>query len=297
MKNLKNFLQLGFYLVLFSLTNLLHAQIKGKVIDENNQPIPYVNIGVQNEALGTTSEEDGTFFLPLKETKNIVFSALGYEKKTIASNLISIVVLKSTTYALNEVVVVNKKETKVLEIGGLKNSIQQAFENGPKIDAKFFPYQPEYKKTRYLKKVALYTENILETATVKIHFYEATSDGLPGNELLAKDFIITLKKGTKKSWFDVSVLNIEFPKSGLFVAVERLLIDKNKHEKQVLDSKTNTYKTKVTYYPLLFYNYLQKDYSYSFYGGSWHKESTLINPNYEARKRIFEPAIQLILTN
>lgn len=64
------------FLILFLLCfTSIFAQIKGKVVDENNQPIPYVNIGVQNEALGTTSEEDGSFYLPLKETKkNCVFS-------------------------------------------------------------------------------------------------------------------------------------------------------------------------------------------------------------------------------
>ena len=34
----------------------LSAQVKGIVVDENNQPIPYVNIWVQNENNGTTSE-------------------------------------------------------------------------------------------------------------------------------------------------------------------------------------------------------------------------------------------------
>ena len=73
MKNLKSFVHLGVYLVLFCVTNLLHAQIKGKVIDENNQPIPYVNIWVEGENVSTTSDVDGQFLLNIKEEKTLTF--------------------------------------------------------------------------------------------------------------------------------------------------------------------------------------------------------------------------------
>ena len=48
------------YLISFSLS----AQIRGVVKDSiSGEPIPYVNIWVENETIGTTSEADGTFFL------------------------------------------------------------------------------------------------------------------------------------------------------------------------------------------------------------------------------------------
>ena len=46
-----------FILISFSLS----AQIKGVVVDENNKPIPYVNIWIENENIGSTSEDDGSF--------------------------------------------------------------------------------------------------------------------------------------------------------------------------------------------------------------------------------------------
>jgi len=60
---------------LFILCNFsISAQIKGVVVDENNQPIPYVNIWVENENIGTTTEIDGTFKITNKEeNKNLVF--------------------------------------------------------------------------------------------------------------------------------------------------------------------------------------------------------------------------------
>ena len=40
------------------------SQIRGVVNDSiSGEPIPFVNIWVENETVGTTSEADGTFFL------------------------------------------------------------------------------------------------------------------------------------------------------------------------------------------------------------------------------------------
>ncbi|MES2812322.1 MAG: carboxypeptidase-like regulatory domain-containing protein [Bacteroidota bacterium] len=273
------------------------AQVKGKVVDENNQPIPYVNIWVENENVSTTSDIDGHFTLNIKEEKTLLFSSLGFEKKKLKSTEVSIVQLLPTTYELGEVVVLNKKETKKIEIGQSENSIHQAFENGPKFDAKYYPYKIAYKKTRYLKKVSIFTENALEEASVKIHFYAINSEGLPGEELLKKDFIVTVKKGSRRTWFDVSNLNLSFPKEGLFVAIERLFIDKNKFEKTVTTTEPNKTKIQRTYYPLPFYSFVEGSYTYTFLGGKWTKEAKRDSNGNVVKTRIFEPAIHLILTN
>ena len=60
------------------------SQIKGVVKDSiSGEPIPYVNIWVENETIGTISEIDGSFVLTTSSDKNIVFSILGYNKKTL----------------------------------------------------------------------------------------------------------------------------------------------------------------------------------------------------------------------
>ena len=103
---------LFFLFVSFSLT----AQIRGVVKDSiSGEPIPFVNIWVENETIGTTSEADGTFFLQASKEKNIVISVLGYERKTLKGIEISEVFLKPTTYDLREVVVLNKKHTKKIK--------------------------------------------------------------------------------------------------------------------------------------------------------------------------------------
>ena len=71
------------------------SQIRGVVKDSiSGEPIPFVNIWVENETVGTTSEADGTFFLEASKQKKIVISVLGYERKTLKGSEISEVFLK-----------------------------------------------------------------------------------------------------------------------------------------------------------------------------------------------------------
>lgn len=285
------------FIFFFFLEMVGFAQVKGKVVDENNQPLPYVNILVENENIGTTSDLDGTFTLGIKEEKTILFSILGFEKMKLKSSQVSLVKMIPATYQLGEIAIGNKKETKQIEIGKTENAIRQAFENGPRFDAKFFPYKSAYGKNKYIKKVSVYTESNIDEATVKIHFYDLDANGLPGDELIEKDFIAKVKKGSRMTQFDVSRLNMIFPKNGLFVAIERLFIESNKFEKEVPASDPGKTKIQRTYYPLPFYNFVEREYTYTFLGGKWTKEFKKDAEGLPVKTRVFEPAINLILTN
>jgi hypothetical protein len=226
-------IQKSFFSVLVLVAFSLSAQVKGVVKDSlTGKPIPYVNIWVQNENIGSTSEENGTFFINTKANgKKLIFSTLGYEKKIIKASEALEVNLKPTAYSLNEVVISKSIGTKSVEIGKTNNEIYQAFDNGPKIDTKFFPYNSSYKRTKYLKQVSIYTDSRIENAIIKIHLYNVDSNGFPGEELLDKDFVVTVKKGTRTNRFDLMEFNLKFPKNGLFVGFEKLMIEKNKTEK------------------------------------------------------------------
>lgn len=275
------------------------AQIKGVVKDSlTGKPVPYVNIWVENENIGSTSEENGTFFInTTAKGKRLIFSTLGYEKKIIKASDASEVNLKLITYSLNEVVISKSIGTKSIEIGKTNNEIYQAFDNGPKIDTKFFPYFPSYKKTKYLKKVTIYTDSRIENAIIKIHFYGADSNGCPGEEMLDKDFVVTVKKGTRINRFDLTEFNLKFPKTGLFIGFEKLLIEKNKTEKTITDSNTNITQTQKTYFPFVLYNFVESEFLYTFSGGKWNRQTHQDDSDSSGKMMINEPAITLILTN
>lgn len=84
------FRQILVTLICFIASNLLLSQTNqgftGKVLDDQAAGIPYVNIGIVNEAIGTVSKEDGTFELyldsNLSDTLRLRFSAIGYKSQT-----------------------------------------------------------------------------------------------------------------------------------------------------------------------------------------------------------------------
>lgn len=287
------------FLVVVLFTCSISAQIKGVVKDSlSGKPIPFVNIWVEGENIGSTSEENGTFFINTTANgKKLIFSTLGYEKKIIKASSVMEVNLKPMAYSLNEVVISKSIGSKEIEIGKSKNEIYQAFDNGPKIDTKFFSYISSYKKTKYLKQVSIYTDSKIENASIKIHFYTVDSNGFPAEELLDKDFVVTVKKGTRINRFDLAKFNLKFPKNGLFVGFEKLLIERNKTEKTITDLNTNITQVQKTYFPFVLYNYVEREFLYTFSGGKWNKQTNQNERDPSPKMMINEPVITLILSN
>ena len=283
-----------FLQVLFLLSLSIYAQTKGKIVDENNNPIPFANIWVENEAIGTTAEENGDFSITLKDNNKIlVFSAIGYETAKCKASQVNVITLKSTAYQINEVVIAKRFETKEKEIGSTNSAISQAFDNGPRIDVKYFPYYPDYKKTKYIKQVVINTDSKIESAICKIHFYSVAENGFPGAPLLDKDFIVTIKQGLKKTRIDITQFNLRMPKNGLFIGFEKLIIERNKLEKTTTDYNNNTTRVQKIYFPIVLYNFIERNALFTFSGGKWNKETAAVNK----KIMVYEPAINLILTN
>lgn len=70
-----------FFVFLSALT--VQAQISGIVTDENNEPLPYVNIYVKSTTSGTTTNFDGEYFLKLgKGNYEIIYQYVGYTPTT-----------------------------------------------------------------------------------------------------------------------------------------------------------------------------------------------------------------------
>ena len=75
-------MRLLLFLLITSLS--VSAQLKGTITDVDNQPIPYVNIYIENSYKGTTSNENGDYELALSKpgTYTVVFQFLGYKTQT-----------------------------------------------------------------------------------------------------------------------------------------------------------------------------------------------------------------------
>lgn len=106
-----------FFTVLFLLAvSLVQSQVKGKVTDATGQPIPFVNVGIENTYTGTTANDEGQYELMMKNSGQytLVFQSLGYKTKKVPVNISSFphtlnVTLEDEAYEIKEVVISNKE--------------------------------------------------------------------------------------------------------------------------------------------------------------------------------------------
>ena len=101
------------YLILLFFCSLsVSAQLKGNISDIDQQPIPFVNIYIENSYTGTTSNEQGDYELALPEpgTYTIVFQFLGFKTQTKTIEIEQFpytldITLLEENISLNEVVI------------------------------------------------------------------------------------------------------------------------------------------------------------------------------------------------
>lgn len=113
-------MKMKFAVVLICLCTALNAQTKvsGKILDENKEPLPYVNVFFKGSTVGTVSDERGEFYIQSSEKQTTVSIAfLGFKtqeiqlKDRITKGLQ--VTLKEDNTTLEEVVIVKKPTKRV----------------------------------------------------------------------------------------------------------------------------------------------------------------------------------------
>ena len=70
-----------------------------------------------------------------------------------------------------------------------------------------------------------------------------------------------------------------------------------KAEKTIKNVNSNTTQTQKIYYPFVLYNYVERAYLYTFSGGKWIRKTNEKDADSKQTIKIYEPAINLILTN
>ena len=225
--------KLACFMFLF-ITGISFSQLKSVIIDsETKESIPFVNIWINNENIGTSSNEKGEFQLKIKAPKIIVLSAIGYKTKKISSDSIKRnIELTPQLTKLDEVIITSKKKNKKLTIGKFRRSkINFYFSCGkvPWITARYFPYKEKYDNTPFLSKIRILTNSQVKDAKFNIRLYDVNEKGEPEGYIYNENILAFAKRGKKVTEINVSDLNIKFPKKGFFIAIEWLIIDSNKH--------------------------------------------------------------------
>src|SRR5688500_2835889 len=103
------------FLLIISILTLINRvsgqeleEIKGKIVDGSNKPLPYATIRLKNVSIGVVSNQSGDFRLPLKpqfSRDTLIISYIGYATKKIP-----IVQLKSE---LSNIIVLRESPTKM----------------------------------------------------------------------------------------------------------------------------------------------------------------------------------------
>lgn len=275
-------------------------EVKGVVVDENNKPIPYVNIWVENENVGTTSNDNGFFTIDVSEGKRLVFSAVGFESKMISIKNEEKVVLKTAVFKLDEIIITKRKQDKELEIGNAERiHHRQLSGDKPWIYGKLFEFDTLYKKTPFLKKIVFYSDSDIKNAKLKIRIFEF-NDSIPTNDLLSEDLMVTVKKGMRKNSIDISKFNLKFPEKGVVIGLEWLIIEENKFFFEYKSYNSKEIVKSISYAPCLVVNYSKVEHSFSYSKGKWVRNKIFVNENSNDKpwfNTVILPAINLILTN
>jgi hypothetical protein len=240
--------------MLLLVTNYGFSQLKSVIIDsETKERIPFVNIWVKDESIGTTSNQQGKFEITINEPHVIVFSAIGYETRRITSDsILNTVELKSSITELDEVVVFANEQDLELTIGNFKKyKVRHYFScgNKPWIAARYFPYQENYDQTRFLGAIKILTSSDVRDAKFNVRLLSVNEDGEPDKYIYDNNIIGTARKGKKETKIDLSGLNIEFPSKGFFVAIEWLIIDSNIHYYEIADYDSGEILKRINYAP------------------------------------------------
>jgi oligopeptidase B len=117
-----------------------YLTIKGKVIDENLDPMVYASIFIEGTSQGTSSNVNGEFELQIKDVENtvLVFQTMGYIKQKVKINMNSrssnlLVKMKSENIQLKAVVVNGNAKDPAYAI--IKEAIKRRKENEQKIQS------------------------------------------------------------------------------------------------------------------------------------------------------------------
>lgn len=216
--------------------------LKGSVIDsETKQPVVYANISFLKSNKGTSSNEDGTFSLEInKELLNhkAHISCLNYKDTIVLAKALNnkTVLLKRKDFLLDEVLITAKKNQELVVDKYRRKHIKSSFganQANPCILTKYFRYEDTYEDTPFLKNVIVYFGSYIGRKKSKFRVRLYAIDPVtknPSEDIIKDDIVAYSRKVDGKVVVDISKYNIEFPKEGFYVGLERLHIPYNFYE-------------------------------------------------------------------
>ncbi|SHK45967.1 carboxypeptidase-like regulatory domain-containing protein [Maribacter aquivivus] len=241
-------------LVLFLLImGVGHAQevlVEGHVYDDKTKTaVPYANISFLKTLKGTSSDEEGYFYIDVPESyleREVHISALGFKDTIMSARVISEkkkIYMKEETFELEEVVVSQSLGDSQVLNPVSSYSIKSGFSSAetPWVLALYFPNIGAAKK--YLQKITIHVQQNSKfkraSSKFRLRIYDVDKKTKkPNHDLMRKSIVLESSKNEDYVSIDLSSMGIRMPDEGVYIGLEWIFLPYNWY--------TNTYKHPIT---------------------------------------------------
>ncbi|MDT0643512.1 carboxypeptidase-like regulatory domain-containing protein [Zunongwangia sp. F363] len=310
------------FLLCFYLTTAQEKHVVGQVVNaETLEPLPYVNIVLEEKHRGTSTDGQGRFSFLLKNAAAstvLKFSYVGFKTKRINLAALEgkVVRMQPEVSNLSEVRLYNitrEHSEKINDFRGKDPIGLGNFSGGqfPSIVARYYERPENFEGGCFLEQVEVRFFstglNSGRRSKFRLRIMAVGEDGLPGEDLLRSDLIVERDPNRFKVKMPLLKYRIFIPEEGFFVAVEHLFIEENKYVEEkdyrVYRSKdTLLYKdVKIVKYLPVFKGTLEKGSgnfkSYFKDTNGWKKMNILDNSNPALKGEVPAPAFKITLTD
>ena len=204
--------KIAFLFLLISIVTQAQLKVKGVVLDEQNQPLPYVNVYIKKTTIGTITDEEGRFVLTSKKKRGkIEASFIGYTTKSFKFNSRKKyfkIILKEESNTLDEVIIVTKPKKRLKKKENPAYKILKEIWKRKKSNGLYLVKNYQYKK-HTTTEVGL---NNLDSVFLKEIFkkdYKNILNQLPFNESGTNYYIPLFLNETVKNIYGNNKLNKE----------------------------------------------------------------------------------------
>lgn len=192
----------------------IYAQdFTGRVTDaKNNDPLPYVNVGIIGKNVGTVTDSNGSYKLNLTNHNNdsLRISMVGYMPQTYkVADIINLqsktFILEPSTTQLKEVRVSNHKWKQSILGNTTRSKGTNASFNTGRPGNEIGTIIKIKKSPTYLKQfnASLSSSATLDSMTLRLNFY-TVKDGLPDQLIQHQNIFVSVKRGQ-----DMITVNLE----------------------------------------------------------------------------------------
>ncbi|PKD18350.1 hypothetical protein APR41_04140 [Salegentibacter salinarum] len=307
----------------FAVASAQENRVIGQVVDAlTSQPLPYVNIVLEEQHKGTSAGAQGRFLFVLKgaDTSAILkFSFVGFKTEYINLGKLNnsrVVKMQPDVSALSEVQlysILNNNSEKINDFRGKESIGLGNFSGGqfPSMVARYYARPENFKAGCFLEEVEVRffaTDlNMNKKSKFRLRILEVGQNGKPAGDLLTSNLIIERRSNSFKTKIPLLQYRIPIPKEGFFVAVEHLFIKENeyiekKDYKIYRENDTLLYDNfRVVKYLPVFKGVLEKkkhDFnSYFKDTNGWKKMNSLDNSHQVFKGEYPAPAFKITLTD